>query len=50
VTFALLAFILSASYNARVATILKSKRLIVILVPLYKNGSKLILLSFIPSL
>jgi hypothetical protein len=35
--FALLAFILSASFNAKVTTISKSKRLVVILVPLYKT-------------
>ena len=48
--FTLLAFILFASFNARVITILKSKRLVAILVPLYKNWLKLTLFSFIPSL
>ena len=48
--FALLAFMLFASFNARVATVLGFKRLLVILVPLYKNLSKLTLLSFILSL
>jgi hypothetical protein len=47
---ALLAFILFASFNAKVATILKSGRLLVILIPLYKNLSKLTLLSFVLSL
>jgi hypothetical protein len=35
--FALLASILFASFNIKVATILKSKRLVIILIPLYKN-------------
>jgi len=35
--FILLAFILFASFNARVIIILKSKKLIIILVLLYKN-------------
>jgi hypothetical protein len=46
----LLAFISFASFNAKVITVLGSKRLLVILVPLYKNLSKLTLLSFILSL
>ena len=48
--FTLLAFILSANFNAKVATVLGFKRLVVILVLLYKNLSKLTLLSFILSL
>ena len=48
--FTLLAFILFANFNAKVATVLKFKRLIVILVLLYKNLLKLTLLSFILSL
>ena len=43
--FALLASILFASSNARVATVLGSGKLVVILVPLYKNLSKLTLPS-----
>jgi len=48
--FILLAFMLFASFNAKVITVLKFKRLLVILVLLYKNLSKLILPSFILSL
>ena len=48
--FILLAFILFANFNAKVTTILKFKRLLVILVLLYKNLSKLTLPSFILSL
>ena len=48
--FALLASMLFASFNAKVATVLRSKRLVVILIPLYKNLSKLTLPSFILSL
>jgi hypothetical protein len=46
----LLAFMSFASSNARVATVLGSGRLLAILVLLYKNLSKLTLLSFILSL
>ena len=48
--FILLAFILFASFNIRVIAILKSERLVLILVLLYKNLSKLTLPSFILSL
>ena len=48
--FTLLAFISFASFNAKVATVLKFKRLVAILVTLYKNQLKLTLLSFILSL
>jgi len=48
--FTLLAFILSANFNAKVATVLGFKRLVVILVLLYKNLSKLTLPSLMPSL
>jgi len=42
----LLAFISSASFNARVVIVLRSRKLLVVLVPLYKNLSKLTLPSF----
>ena len=48
--FTLLAFMLFASFNTTVITILESRKLIVILVLLYKNLLKLTLLSFILSL
>ena len=48
--FVLLAFILFANFNTKVAIILKFKRLIVILILLYKNILKLTLPSFILSL
>ena len=48
--FTLLASMSFANSNAKVATILGSGRLVVILVPLYKNLSKLTLPSFILSL
>ena len=48
--FALLASISFASSNTKVTTVLGSKRLVAILVPLYKNLSKLTLPSFILSL
>ena len=48
--FALLAFILFASFNAKVTTILKFKRLVIILILLYKNQLNLTLLSFILNL
>jgi len=48
--FVLLAFMLFASFNARVATVLGSGKLVAILVPLYKNSSKLTLPSLILSL
>jgi hypothetical protein len=44
------AFMLFASSNARVVTVLGSKRLLVVLVPLHKNSSKLTSLSSIPGL
>jgi len=47
---ALLAFMLFVSFNAKVIIVLGSKKLLVILVLLYKNLSKLTLLSFILSL
>jgi hypothetical protein len=46
----LLAFMSFASFNAKVITILKSGRLLVILIPLYKNLLKLTLFSFMLSL
>ena len=48
--FALLAFMSFASFNTRVTTVLGSGKLVIILVPLYKNLSKLTLPSFILSL
>jgi hypothetical protein len=46
----LLAFISFANFNTKVITILESRKLLIILVLLYKNLSKLTLLSFILSL
>ena len=48
--FILLAFILFASFNTKVITVLRSGKLIIILVPLYKNLLKLNLPSFMPGL
>ena len=48
--FILLAFMLFASFNAKVITVLRFKRLVIVLIPLYKNLSKLTLPSFMPSL
>jgi hypothetical protein len=48
--FILLAFILFTSFNAKVITILGFKRLLAILVLLYKNLLKSTLPSFMPSL
>jgi len=45
--FALLAFISFANFDAKVATVLGSGRLVVVLIPLYKNLSKLTLPSLI---
>ena len=43
--FILLAFMLFANSNAKVITVLRSKRLVIILIPLYKNLLKLTLPS-----
>jgi hypothetical protein len=48
--FILLAFILFASFDIKVTIVLKSKKLVIILVLLYKNKSKLTLSSFMLSL
>ena len=48
--FILLAFILFANFDTKVIIVLKSGRLIIILVPLYKNLLKLNLPSFMPGL
>jgi len=48
--FTLLAFMLFASFNAKVITVLRSGKLLIISVLLYKNLSKLTLPSFMLSL